>query len=191
MKLDLLIPQLLEAVQFASTAHMDQVRGGVLRTPYVNHCFDVARKVSMAGFTDIDTMVAALLHDTVEDTSVTEAQIREKFGARVAGLVQDLTLPKDIAKDREAKHAFQLERMKTMDLHGQAIKIADKTSNVFDLYLDPPKWGMRALRGYSDSAREVVQAASHGKDGRIDGLVYLFHDAYRTVSTHYKWENLK
>lgn len=184
--MNLLIPKLLEAVRFATTAHQDQVRGGVLRTPYVNHCIDVAQSVSEAGFTDSDTVIAAVLHDTVEDTTVTVAQIQDQFGARVAGLVQDLTLPKSVAKDREAKHAFQLAKMAAMDLHGQAIKIADKTANVFDLYNDPPKWGMRALRGYSDSAREVVMAAT-SQDERILKLVTDFHRTYEITRKHYGW----
>jgi (p)ppGpp synthase/HD superfamily hydrolase len=190
MKPEILVPQLMEAVKFATNAHLDQVRGGEIRTPYVNHCFDVSSRVSQAGFNDPSTLIAALLHDTVEDTRVTIEQINTKFGVHVAGLVHDLTLPDDVKKDREAKHIFQLGKMRSMGIEGQAIKIADKTSNVLDLFLAPPKWGLKAIRGYSDAALEVVLAAEGPQmDTRISELVILFKDAYRVVSNHYGWES--
>jgi guanosine-3',5'-bis(diphosphate) 3'-pyrophosphohydrolase len=174
------IPRLLEAVDFASTAHHGQLRGGD-RTPYVNHVLDVAKRVAAVGFEDLDTLIAALLHDTVEDTPITTKVIQVMFGDRVASLVEDLTLPPEARKDREAKQVFQLGKMRVMDAHGQAIKVADKTSNVHDLVVDPPKWGLRAIRGYSDAAREVVLAANLDLDPRLKTLVETFERSIRRL----------
>jgi len=199
MNTETLIPDLFEAFEFASLAHHGVLRGGK-GTPYVNHTIDVAKRVASAGFTDRDTLVAAFLHDTVEDTrknprtgvipgllgEVTVEMIREKFGSRVAELVGNLTLPPEAQDDREKKHIYQIQKMKEMDAHGQAIKVGDKNSNVFDLYADPPKWGVKAIRGYSDSSREVVLAADCS-DPRVENLVQKFERSYRTVANHYGW----
>jgi guanosine-3',5'-bis(diphosphate) 3'-pyrophosphohydrolase len=188
--------ELLDAVEFATLAHQGQVRGGK-GVPYVTHPIDVARRLHNAGFAETDILVAALLHDVAEDTQVPLAEITRRFGYRVSGLVEHLTLPLDARKDRELKQAYQLRKMLDMDTWGRAIKIADKTSNVHDLVADPPKWGVRALRGYSDAARAVVWAATGVKpqanlwqvlvDPKLADLILSFERAYSTAATTYGW----
>lgn len=187
--------ELLDAVEFASLAHQGQVRGG-RGVPYVNHPIDVARRLINAGFDDRDTLIAAVLHDVVEDTHIKLTEISDKFGRRVAELVNHVTLPPEARKDRELKQKFQLRKMIDMDLHGQAIKIADKTSNVHDLYADPPQWGLRAIRGYSEASRAVVMVATQGDDSplaallvdpRVWELIVVFKRTYERVASHHGW----
>jgi len=187
--------ELLDAVEFASLAHQGQVRGG-RGVPYVNHPIDVARRLINAGFDDRDTLIAAVLHDVVEDTHIKLTEISDKFGRRVAELVNHVTLPPEARKDRELKQKFQLRKMIDMDPHGQAIKIADKTSNVHDLYADPPQWGLRAIRGYSEASRAVVMVATQGDDSplaallvdpRVWELIVIFKRTYERVASHHGW----
>ena len=187
--------ELLDAVEFASLAHQGQVRGG-RGVPYVNHPIDVARRLINAGFDDRDTLIAAVLHDVVEDTHIKLTEVSDKFGRRVAELVNHVTLPPEARKDRELKQKFQLRKMIDMDLHGQAIKIADKTSNVHDLYADPPQWGLRAIRGYSEASRAVVMVATQGDDSplaallvdpRVWELIVIFKRTYERVASHHGW----
>jgi len=187
--------ELLDAVEFASLAHQGQVRGG-RGVPYVNHPIDVARRLINAGFDDRDTLIAAVLHDVVEDTHIKLTEVSDKFGRRVAELVNHVTLPPEARKDRELKQRFQLRKMIDMDLHGQAIKIADKTSNVHDLYADPPQWGLRAIRGYSEASRAVVMVATQGDDSplaallvdpRVWELIVIFKRTYERVASHHGW----
>lgn len=178
------IAKIFCGVSFATLAHHGQMRGGE-RTPYVNHVFDVARRVSERGFTDVTTILAALLHDVVEDTPHTIVQIRDTFGDSVAEIVDHLTLPVDAQKDKSLKIAYQLSKMDVMDSRGRAIKIADKTSNVYDMFVDPPGWTASGVKAYADSSRRVVHAALGDPQVRI--LIDDFEEAYEVVSKHYNW----
>lgn len=191
------MPAIFEAAMFATKRHGDQKRGGS-DTPYVHHCFDVARRIVKHKFTETEMILAAILHDTIEDTDVTFEEIARLFGGYTANLVFDLTLPVEARKDRYKKQAFQLRKMRSMDFWGQALKVADKSSNVEDLIYHPPNWSLRAIRGYSEGAREVVLAmmdgddtpsARFGMEPRLEGLVTEFLDIFERVKTKYGWEN--
>lgn len=172
-----MLESVLETVSFVATAHAGQVRGGS-GVPYVTHVIDVARRVYAGGFDDRVAVEVALLHDVVEDTSVTSEQILAKFGHRVGDLVKQLTLPAGM-RDPRTKTEWQVQKMREMDIVGRAVKIADKTSNVWDLVADPPKWSARAIRGYADSAREVVEAGEG--DSRLNALLVKFRIAYGRI----------
>ena len=78
-----------EAIQFATEAHQGQMRK-LANTPYILHPLEVASIISTLT-SDLDTMAAGVLHDTVEDCDVDPKVIKEKFGARVSALVQSET----------------------------------------------------------------------------------------------------
>ncbi len=81
-----------QAIKAASVLHKDQVRKGSVPYPYVTHLFAVATIV--ADYTnDEDTIVAALLHDTLEDTDYTERELEDDFGGAVRDIVVALTEP--------------------------------------------------------------------------------------------------
>lgn len=159
--------RIYEAAAYSAEKHIAQERGGRPRKPYFTHTFRVASIVHSYGFIDDDAQIAAMCHDVVEDQfpATNEgivkglADIRSRFGDRVAELVGWLTLPVDCRKDRDKKVEHQISVMREMDDVGRAIKIADKMSNVGDMIDDPPDWGRNAKLGYSSDSKKVVFAA--------------------------------
>jgi (p)ppGpp synthase/HD superfamily hydrolase len=80
----------LKAARFAAQKHAGQRRKGAAAEPYINHLLEVAELVSSAlAEPDINLVIAALLHDTVEDTGVTKEVLVETFGSDVADLVME------------------------------------------------------------------------------------------------------
>lgn len=79
-----------QAIRAAAVLHKDQTRKGRIPLPYVTHLYAVALMVS--DYTDNeDTVIAALLHDTIEDTEYTPAEIQKDFGEAVAKIVMEVT----------------------------------------------------------------------------------------------------
>lgn len=116
------------AVAFATLAHGEQKRK-YSGEPYVVHCIEVANLVYAA--TGNNTWrIAAVLHDTVEDTSITAEDIKAKFGEEVARLVlecTDVSRPED--GNRAARKAKDLAHTATASVGGKSIKLADLISN--------------------------------------------------------------
>ena len=82
------IDRIMQALEFAAKAHEGQKRKS--GEPYIFHPIEVA-KILVAYDCDTDSIIAALLHDTVEDTEVTLDQVKKLFGQEVASLVDGLT----------------------------------------------------------------------------------------------------
>ncbi len=149
---------LLRALSFAAARHSKQTRKGADPEPYVNHLITTARLVAEhAGVTDPDILVAAVLHDVVEDTPTSLDEIRERFGATVAGYVgevsDDKSLPKERRKELQVEHAPHISR------GAKLIKLADKLTNVEDLVRTPPAgWTLARKLEYVDWAVAVVAA---------------------------------
>jgi (p)ppGpp synthase/HD superfamily hydrolase len=79
------IAKLVEAASFAAKKHRFQKRKGDDGEPYVNHPLEVANLIATVGkVEDIDILIAAILHDTVEDTETTRDELAGKFGETVA-----------------------------------------------------------------------------------------------------------
>lgn len=147
---------LAEAYQFAAAKHVSQRRKGEAEEPYVNHLTEVADLVARAtGGGDVEVIVAAVLHDTVEDTETTFEEIAERFGRRVADLVAEVTDDKTLPKaDRKR---LQIEHAAHASPGAKVIKLADKTSNLRAMAFSPPKgWPAARRVEYADWARKVV-----------------------------------
>jgi GTP diphosphokinase / guanosine-3',5'-bis(diphosphate) 3'-diphosphatase len=146
---------LLRAAHYSARRHRAQRRKGSDADPYINHPLHVASLLAEHGaITAVDILVAALLHDTVEDTETTDADLRDAFGNTVADLVAEVTddrsLSKDERKEAQVAHAPSLSR------GAKLIKLADKTSNVRDMYANPPQWPLQRRMEYLDWAMLVV-----------------------------------
>ena len=147
-----------QALDFACRKHMHQRRKGENQEPYVNHLAEVAFLVTEASEgKDPDLLIAALLHDCVEDQGVTRAEIAAAFGEEVAALVlevtDDKTIPKAERKRLQIEHAAHLSR------RARILKIADKTSNLRALQHSPPPWPEARKRRYFAWAKAVVDNA--------------------------------
>jgi guanosine-3',5'-bis(diphosphate) 3'-pyrophosphohydrolase len=142
-----------DALTLAAHAHRAQFRKGG-GEPYVNHLIDVAAILTrIAQVTDADILIAALLHDVVEDTPVTAAEVESRFGARVRALVEALTDDKSLPKAERKR--LQIEHMCTAEHDARLIKIADHCSNVATL---PGCWTKERRVEYVDWSIEVVNA---------------------------------
>jgi (p)ppGpp synthase/HD superfamily hydrolase len=120
---------LFDAVAFAVEAHgrVGHLRKGT-RFPYVIHPIRVAWTLERHGYDD-EVITAGLLHDTIEDTDVTAQEIAERFGKRVADLVEAVSEPDKSAPWEERKSAT-IDKVASADEAVLAILAADKLDNV-------------------------------------------------------------
>ena len=148
--------RLLRALGFAADMHRGQRRKGVDASPYINHPIQVAELLAnVGGIEDEATLVAAILHDTIEDTTATREQIESLFGTDVASLVMEMTDDKSLQSDRRKK--LQIEQAPCLSARAKAIKIADKICNVRDVgSKPPPDWSAERRLAYFDWAERVV-----------------------------------
>src|SRR4051794_38974787 len=101
----------LKAADAAARWHVHQRRKGSAEEPYINHLLEVAMLVAEAtGGADTNLVIAALLHDAIEDSEVPRELIAETFGDDVASIVaevtDDKTLPKETRKLKQVESAF-------------------------------------------------------------------------------------
>ncbi|MBI3798765.1 MAG: bifunctional (p)ppGpp synthetase/guanosine-3',5'-bis(diphosphate) 3'-pyrophosphohydrolase, partial [Deltaproteobacteria bacterium] len=83
---------ILQALHVAATKHRDQRRKGAEASPYINHPIEVAELLArVGGVTDIVILQAAILHDTLEDTQTTPAELDTIFGPEVRKVVEEIT----------------------------------------------------------------------------------------------------
>lgn len=152
----------IEACMFATRKHGAQRRKAVSRTvvPYVVHTFEAAQILTECGVTDEDVLIAAVLHDTLEDTDTTKDDLSFKFGERVLSIVEEVT--DDPSIEREAQKQVQIKAAPTKTYAAKLVKAADKTSNMRDLVRCPPNWSNERIVTYVQHARSVVSALNHG-----------------------------
>lgn len=168
------LARLARAYRLAARAHLAQRRRGSGDVPYINHPIEVAHLVAEAGG-GVDVVVAAVLHDVVEDSAVSLAEIRAEFGDRVGDLVEALTNPPDWDElpKREMK-ARQAEHVRAARDEVKLVKIADQTSNVHDIGREPGAWEPGSAREYLAGSGQVVDAcrgASACLERRFDDAV--------------------
>jgi len=147
---------LARAYNFAAAKHIDQRRKGEAAEPYLNHLTEVAELVARATEgAEPDMIVAAILHDTVEDTATTLAEIETAFGAPVAGMVAEVTDDKSLPK--QTRKALQIVHAAHASKGARIIKLADKTSNIRALATSPPRgWNAERRMEYVAWAKQVV-----------------------------------
>jgi guanosine-3',5'-bis(diphosphate) 3'-pyrophosphohydrolase len=155
---------LIKAIKFSAIRHRNQRRKDASATAYINHPIQVMELLWFTGeIRDRDVLIAALLHDTVEDTvkptSLEEAALKKEiadlFGDEVLKMVLEVT--DDKTKDHGARKQLQVDHAKTLSYGAKLIKLADKTCNVKDIIDNPPVFWPRIRKtGYFDWAERVV-----------------------------------
>jgi guanosine-3',5'-bis(diphosphate) 3'-pyrophosphohydrolase len=152
------LTRVMKAADAAARWHVHQRRKGTAQEPYVNHLLEVAHLVAAAtDGREADVVIAALLHDAVEDQDVTAETIAREFGRDVADIVMEVTddksLPKAQRKQRQVDSAGHKSRA------AKLIKLADKTSNLRAISLSPaPDWSIERRLEYIRWAKQVVAA---------------------------------
>src|SRR3954454_11389636 len=125
------LPLLRRAWEVGATAHVGQIRKS--GEPYITHPVAVAQVLAELGL-DVETLIAAILHDTIEDTPLTQAEITAEFGESVAELVDGVTkLDKLHFRDRQEAAAESFRKMllaMSRDLRVIMIKLADRLHNM-------------------------------------------------------------
>ena len=148
--------QLLAAAQFASEKHARQKRKGAEGAPYINHLLEVASLVAQAiDQPDTNLIMAALLHDTVEDTATAPEELLSRFGPDVAHLVAEVTDDKSLPKQERKR--LQEEHAPHKSPRAQTLKLADKISNLRGILYSPPAdWDYARKKEYFAWAKRVV-----------------------------------
>ena len=165
---------LLKAARFSAEKHRDQRRKDSHASPYINHPLQVAETLaSVGGVEDVSLLVAALLHDTVEDTGTRPEEIETEFGAEVLFLVMEVTDDKSLPKPERKR--LQVEHAPHKSHRAKLLKLADKICNVNDILNTPPAdWSLQRRREYLLWTEQVVaglRGASPRLERRYDELL--------------------
>eukprot|EP00794_Sanderia_malayensis_P008007 gene8014-8866_t len=160
---------LLEAVNFAAIKHSNQRRKDKLQTPYINHPIGVAFILtSEAEVEDQSVLIAAVLHDTVEDTDTSFDEIEAVFGKEVRDIVDECTDDKNLPK--EQRKSLQILHAASCSVKAKLVKLADKIYNLRDLNRTTPVgWSEERVREYFVWASKVFQGL-RGVNSKLDKI---------------------
>jgi guanosine-3',5'-bis(diphosphate) 3'-pyrophosphohydrolase len=153
--------QLLKSIAFAAQKHSGQRRKDVEASPYINHPIAVATVLATEGdVSDEAILLAAALHDTVEDTKTTFEELEELFGSEVTGPVRELTDDKLLEKMERKR--LQIEHAPQSSDRAKQLKIADKICNIRDISVCPPAtWSLERRSDYLNWSEKVVAGCRH------------------------------
>jgi (p)ppGpp synthase/HD superfamily hydrolase len=165
------------SLRYAAIAHRTQVRKGS-DTPYISHPVAVAMILQRYGF-DESVLAAAILHDVVEDTPVTLAEVEKEFGPHIAELVHWVSEPKRDESGQELPWAYRkqykFEQLQKAPVKARAIALADKLHNLYSV-LDDERAGRNVWSRFKASksdwlanATRVVESCT-GDDLRLQQM---------------------
>jgi len=177
-----------QALRAATILHKDQVRKGSVQIPYVSHLFAVAM-LAIDYTKDEDVLIAALLHDTLEDTDYTAAELEDDFGGKVREIVEALTEPQDSDtrkyswKDRKMSYAKLLKNAPQESLIiAAADKIHNMRSMVEEYFDDYPRF-RKEFSGSLEDRTEQYQEIANVLNRRLKSQIL---SEFNHVFTEYK-----
>ena len=174
-----------QAIRAATILHQDQLRMGSLPLPYISHLMAVV--LILCDYTeDEDTIVAAFLHDTLEDTDYSVEELREDFGGPVTELVLTLTEPKTTESgvkipwlERKKMYAKQLKGGSEKAL---IIAAADKAHNfrtIVEEYHDDHKRFLQDFGPRTAERMEAYQAIANIINSRLKSdIIHEFNHTF-------------
>lgn len=140
-----------KAFIFASEKHKNQFRKGT-KIPYIVHLYEVYNFLREEN-ADLDTIVAGILHDTIEDTDATYQEINDLFGSNVANIVNSESEDKKLPyRERKALH---MNHLKNCDENIKLINCADKLSNLRSIYLDIKYFSDSIFNRFNGSKEDI------------------------------------
>ena len=198
-KLDLLVERINKAEtgyiniqsahNFAKNAHEDQRRYS--GRPYITHPIEVALLIRSKGYS-VDTMIAGLLHDIILDTDVAFAELNDKFGEKIAKVVNDVSKLDRLSYKDVANIPQHLLSTFQDDPQAVIINLFDRLENLRDNYYTPPhkkkRYAEEAIEvyapvasklGFNEIAQEMVDLATLYIDSSFKGILRKFID-YRS-----------
>ncbi len=170
------------AIEVAVKAHQNQVRKGT-DIPYVIHPLAVGIILAKAGCSD-DVIIAGILHDTVEDTSVTLDDLQNIFGEKVSAIVEGASEPdKSLSWEKRKRHTHDFLKRASLDV--KFVALADKLNNISATASD-----------YLETGEELWKRFNRGKEAQkwyYQGLVQVLRDdsadeAYQTLHEQFAHE---
>jgi len=173
-----------QAIQAAAVLHQQDVRRGAVPIPYITHLMAVT--LILRDYTsDEDTLVAALLHDTLEDTDYTAEEMKEDFGDTVTDIVTTLSEPYYEGDTKlpwlEAKKRYA-DQIKKGPETAVLIASADKAHNfrsIVEEYSDDHNRFMQDFGTKLDLRMEAYQAIANAINSRLkDGIVHEFNHTF-------------
>ncbi len=177
--------------EFGERAHGGQKR--LSGEPFISHACEIARIVLELNLIDTDTVIAALLHDVVEDTPITVGEIEAEFGPQVAQLVDGLTkighLKFQSREERQVENYRKLLLSMARDIRIIMIKLADRLHNMRTLEYLPDEKRRRIAR----ETRDIYAPLAH-RFGmatirwELEDLAFKFlePEAYRELASKVK-----
>lgn len=177
-----------QAIRAAAVLHKDQLRKGAAPLPYVTHLYAVATIVG--DYTDNeDTIIGALLHDTIEDTDYTADELKEDFGDNVKKIVIALSEPKRTKANKmtwKEQKTVYAEQLKTAPVATLTIVAADKIHNmrtIVEEYFDDYTRFLKDFPGSLDDRALIYQDISNVLNSRLkNSIISEFNHVY----TEYK-----
>jgi RelA/SpoT family (p)ppGpp synthetase len=170
------VARLAEAYRFSEAAHAGQTRSS--GDPYISHPLAVA-KILADWHLDGQTLMAALLHDVTEDTSVTKDEISDTFGRPVAELVDGVSkldrIEFQTAEDAQAENFRKMLLAMARDVRVILIKLADRLHNMRTLGAVPPAKRRRVARETMEIYAPIANRL---------GLNTLYHELQELAFTH-------
>lgn len=160
---------LIKALHFAAEQHRNQRRRDADQTPYINHPIALVNVLANeAGIDDVVVLCAAMLHDTIEDTNTTEAELQAAFGADITKVVLEVTDDKSL--DKAQRKQLQIEHASHSSHQAKLVKLADKICNLRDIAANPPTtWSAQRKLAYFDWSAAVV-AGLRGTHAELESL---------------------
>lgn len=183
------------AIRAATILHKDQIRKGSIPMPYVSHLFAVA--MLLTDYTkNEDVFVAALLHDTLEDTDYTAQELQDDFGGKVREYVEALTEPQDDTfknytwKEQKQHYAKRLRKAPEEAL---LIAAADKIHNmraIVEEYYDDHNRFMKEFKGTLDDRvmmyQDIANVINKGLKSEIISEFNHVFDEYKNFVANVK-----
>jgi guanosine-3',5'-bis(diphosphate) 3'-pyrophosphohydrolase len=153
----------IKAMAFAADKHGNQRRKDVDASPYINHPICLANVlINEAGVEDERVLVAAVLHDTIEDTQTSAQELVRLFGKEVADIVLEVTDDKTLSKAERKR--LQVEHAPSLTRRAKLVKLADKICNIRDVASSPPAdWPLERKQEYFDWARGCKKVCVNGQ----------------------------
>ncbi|PIQ28295.1 phosphohydrolase [bacterium (Candidatus Blackallbacteria) CG17_big_fil_post_rev_8_21_14_2_50_48_46] len=162
------LSRLSQALCFAAEKHKFQLRKD-LRTPYINHPLQVLAVLIEEGQVESeDILLAAVLHDTLEDTETTPEELIHIFGESVCHLIQEVSDNKSLPKAE--RKALQISHAPNLSPEAKQIKLADKICNLRDLLNQSPQdWPLERKQAYFKWA-EAVGEGLKGVNPKLEAI---------------------
>ncbi|SFA86204.1 MULTISPECIES: HD domain-containing protein [unclassified Bacillus (in: firmicutes)] len=172
-----------KALQVASQSHEGQYRKDTT-IPYITHPVAVGMMLMKAGYSE-EIIAAGILHDTVEDTTVTLNEIRELFGERIASIVEGCSEP-DKSLSWEERKTHTIEYLKNAPEEIRVVACADKLHNIQSIINDYEQFGDKVWNRFNRGREQqewyytnIIESLAHESDFSLvndlrDKIAYLF-----------------